>query len=159
GERLLDEVAVRVEEPLDEGAEWALGEPLREAVDGDEAARVQRVVLALLGDLVVFRLHLERAAAVARDLAVPDEPLAPLKDALEVRLVEPDGGEEARAVAEQRGQRRARPPRGRRAHAANDAGARARLPLGDAREGDELAAVLVARGQVEKHVLDGLEPE
>ena len=38
--RLLNEVAVAVEEPLDEGAERALREPLREAVDRNEAAGV-----------------------------------------------------------------------------------------------------------------------
>ena len=81
------------------------------------------------------------------------------KDPLEIRLVEPDGGEEAGAVSEQHGQGRPGPASGRWAHAANDARARARLALGDARERNELTAILVARRQVKEHVLDGVEPE
>ena len=59
-ERLLDEVAVAVEEPFDEGAQRPLREPLGEAVHGHEATGVQRIVLALLGNLVVLHLDLER---------------------------------------------------------------------------------------------------
>ena len=83
--------------------------PLGEAVDRDEATGVKRVVLPLLGDLVVLHLDLERSAAVARHLAVDDEPLASLEDPLEIGLVEPDGGEKAGAIAEQYGQGRPAP--------------------------------------------------
>src|SRR6185295_2014090 len=151
-EGLLNEVAVSVEESLDQGSERALREPLGEAVDRNEATGVKSIVLPFLRYLVVLHLDLERSAAVARHLAVDDEPLTSLEDPLEVGLVEPDGGEKAGAIAEQDGQGCPAPASGRRTHAADGPRARARLPLGDAGERDKLAAILVARGQVKECV-------
>ena len=62
-EGLLDEVAVSVEESLDEGSQRALREPLGEAIDRNEAAGVKIVVLPFLRDLVVLRLDLQQSAA------------------------------------------------------------------------------------------------
>src|SRR6185503_13781159 len=62
-------------------------------------------------------------------------------------------------LAEQDRQGRPGTASGRRTHAADGPRARARLPLGDAGERDELAAVLVARRQVKERILDGVETE
>src|SRR5207249_9283338 len=141
-------------------SDLALGQTLGGGIDGDEAARVQRLVRALLDQLVVLDLHLERPAAIRLDFPVHDQELAALEDARQVRLVEPRAAQEAARVADHDGQGHARAPTRRRADPRDGPRARARVAHGEATEGEDLAAILVAAREVlAERVLDGDEPE
>ena len=116
GEGFRHRAGETVDDSMEEAPHRALEQPLGEPVDRDDAAHVERGLLVILHDLELRVLHLERpGAATGHHLAVEEDALAALEDLGQVRLVEPDPGEEARLVVQEHGQRHARPsPRGRR---------------------------------------------
>ncbi len=166
-ERILEPVDIGVDQPLHQAPHRARGEPAGEAVDRHQPSGVERLVAGLAGavaalvldDLEVLDLHLQRARAIALGLAVHDEALAAPEEPLEVALPEPHAGEEPGAVAQQHRQRRPRAAPRRRADRADDPAHGGHLLGLEAPERSEVAAVLVARGQVVERVLDGPEAQ
>src|SRR5688500_19267845 len=119
---------MRVHEALEQGTEGPLLQAGGARVDRDEAARVQRLVLCVLHDLIVVDAHLEgAAAAIGRlDLSVDDQALATLEDPRGVGLAEPAGAQAAGGVRQRDGQRDAWAGAWRPAHAAARARGRRR---------------------------------
>ena len=65
GQRIVETVGPAVDQALHQPPERPLGQPFGQRIDGHEAARVERLVFAVLDDLVVLHEHLQRPAAVA----------------------------------------------------------------------------------------------
>jgi hypothetical protein len=156
GERVCHFQGMGVHDPPQERAEGALGEPFGEAIDRNDPTGVQALIVRLLNDLEVGVPHLKGTAPEVSDLSVEHQALPALQDLFKIRLVEPDRPEIARTVAKQGLDRSSQSSFGRKAQV--DDGSRAGLNDTDLEgaEWGQTAPVLMAVGDEEERIFDGL---
>ena len=156
GKHLVDLADMGVHEGAHERAEGPLGQPLRRRVDGHEPPGVQPLVVPRLHPFPVLDLdgHL---AAMGLDLAVQDEALPAREHPGEMAARSEEGGHRKAALVAQHG-REGRPgARRRRADTHDHAGARAHVAGAQLAQRGETRPVLVADGDEEEGILNGLE--
>ncbi len=156
GQRLLDLVGVRLDEPPEQRAQRLLRQPLGAGVHGHERAGVDRLVVRRVHGFPF--LHLQRdLVLVAGAAAVHDHPLAALHRTGNPRAAPDGGGGVAALVAQQDDERLAPAPGRRRTDPRHHARARHSLAGPDRAQRGKARAVLVAHRQVEERVADGDE--